>query len=100
MKEKILDLVSDEIKRDPSDDRALKEALLDHLTRLKEQRLNIMFVGATGVGKSSTINAIFDTEIARVGYSADPETDRIKKYEMDNMVLWDTPGLGDDPAKD
>lgn len=100
MREKILDLVSDEIKREPSDDSIMKDALLDHLERLKGQRSNIMFVGATGVGKSSTINAIFDTEIARVGYSADPETDRIKKYEMDNMILWDTPGLGDDPAKD
>jgi Predicted GTPase len=100
MEKKILDLVSDEIKRDTSNDGALKDALLNHLERLKEQRSNIMFVGATGVGKSSTINAIFNTKIARVGYSVDPETDTVKKYEIDNMVLWDTPGLGDDPAKD
>ena len=99
MKENILNRVAEAIKRDPLDDDAMKEALLDHLTRLKEQRLNIMFVGATGVGKSSTINAIFNTKIANVGYSADPETDTIKKYEIDNMILWDTPGLGDDPAK-
>ena len=49
MEKKILDLVSDEIKRDTSNDGALKDALLNHLERLKEQRSNIMFVGATGV---------------------------------------------------
>ncbi len=70
------------------------------MEQLKKQKLNIMFVGATGVGKSSAINAIFDTEVAKVGYNTDPETDTINKYEIDNMVLWDTPGLGDNPEKD
>ena len=39
-------------------------------------------------------------EIAKVGYDVDPETVTIQKYEIDNMVLWDTPGLGDNPEKD
>ena len=58
------------------------------------------FVGATGVGKSSTINAIFNMDVAKVGDRTDPETASIQKYELDNMVLWDTPGLGDNPEKD
>lgn len=77
-----------------------KDVLLKNIEQLKRQKLNILFVGATGVGKSSTINAIFNTEIAKVGYSVVPETDSIQKYEIDNMVLWDTPGLGDSPEND
>lgn len=100
MEGKILDRISNEIRKDLSDDAPMRDALLERLEKLKKQKINIMFVGATGVGKSSTINAIFDTKVARVGYGTDSETDRIKRYEMDNMVLWDTPGLGDDPAKD
>lgn len=77
-----------------------KEAAIDNINRLKDQKLNILFVGATGVGKSSTINSIFNTEIAKVGYSTDPETMNIQKYEMGNLILWDSPGLGDNPEKD
>ncbi len=70
------------------------------IEKLKQQTLNIMFVGATGVGKSSTINAIFNMDVAKVGDRVDPETSTIQKYEIDNMVLWDTPGLGDSPEND
>ena len=77
-----------------------------------------MLVGATGCGKSSTINALFGIgenselnteegeedvevpvkkriEVAKVGTKADPETKDIEKYTIGNLVLWDTPGLGD-----
>lgn len=97
---KILDLIANEINDNFVDGGIDKNLLLEQLERLKSQRLNIMFVGATGVGKSSTINAIFNMEVAKVGYSVDPETDAVGKYEIDNMVLWDTPGLGDSPKKD
>ncbi len=36
--------------------------------------LDILLVGATGVGKSSTINALFGNKIAKVGEGCDPET--------------------------
>lgn len=95
----ILDLIEREIKVEDSAAED-KEFLLKSIEKLKQQKMNIMFVGATGVGKSSTINAIFNMEIAKVGYSADPETATIQKFELENMILWDTPGLGDSPMND
>ncbi|WP_204716555.1 GTPase family protein [Fusobacterium mortiferum] len=59
-----------------------------------------MITGATGCGKSSTINALFETEKAKVSVGVDPETMDIQKYELDKLVLWDTPGLGDGKEKD
>ena len=76
-------------------DESTRRKMLKIVMRLKEQKINIMVTGATGCGKSSTINALFDTEVAKVGVGVDPETMEIEKYELDNLVLWDTPGLGD-----
>ena len=100
MDNKILDNIKDELKNSSFDKVENKENIIRHIEQLKKQKLNVMFAGATGVGKSSTINAIFNMEIAKVGYHVDPETAAIQKYEIDNMVLWDTPGLGDNPEKD
>ena len=72
-----------------------REKLLVNLLKMKNQKINLMVTGATGVGKSSTINALFGEEVAKVGTSVDPETMEIEKYELDNLVIWDTPGLGD-----
>lgn len=77
-----------------------KNKILKNIMKLKEQKINIMITGATGCGKSSTINAMFDTEIAKVGVGVDPETMEIEKYELDNLILWDTPGLGDGKETD
>ena len=73
----------------------VKEKLLGNLLKLKKEKVNLMVTGATGCGKSSTINALFGVEVAKVGTSVDPETMEIEKYELDNLVIWDTPGLGD-----
>ena len=51
----------------------VKNKMLKNVMRLKEAKLNIMITGATGCGKSSTINAMFDTEVAKVGVGVDPE---------------------------
>ncbi len=73
---------------------------------LRNQKLNILITGATGCGKSSTINALFNmdsantVEVATVGTGPDPETMDIAKYEIGNMVLWDSPGLGDGKEAD
>ena len=57
-----------------------KSKLLKNVMRLKDNKINIMITGATGCGKSSTINALFDTEVAKVGVGVDPETMEIEKY--------------------
>lgn len=77
-----------------------KNQIFKNIMKLKDQKINIMITGATGCGKSSTINAMFDTEVAKVGVGVDPETMDIEKYELDNLVLWDTPGLGDGKEAD
>ena len=59
-----------------------------------------MITGATGAGKSSTINALFNMEVAKVGVTSDPETMEITNYTLGNLVLWDTPGLGDGKEAD
>lgn len=78
----------------------VKQKLLSNIARLQKQKLNLMITGATGCGKSSTINAIFDAKTAKVGIGVDPETQSIEKYEYGNLIIWDTPGLGDGKEAD
>ena len=91
-----------------------KKQMLKNLRSLYSTETNIMLVGATGCGKSSTINALFNVnsaadadniesdyvEIAKVGSSADPETKNVERYKIGNLILWDTPGLGDGTNED
>jgi hypothetical protein len=77
-----------------------KQEIFQNIGRLKNNRLNILITGATGCGKSSTINALFNMDIAKVGVGVNPETMDIEKYELGNMVLWDSPGLGDGKEAD
>ena len=63
--------------------------------------IDILFIGATGSGKSSTINSIITAHVSDVGTGTDPETSCIKKYNLSrNVKLWDTPGLGDSIVAD
>lgn len=77
-----------------------KQNLLKNLLLMKDKKINLLITGATGCGKSSTINALFNADVAKVGVGVDPETMDIQKYELDNLILWDSPGLGDGKEAD
>ncbi len=95
---------TDEFTQAIHDDNTLSESakttVLRNLARLKEQKVNILITGATGCGKSSTINALFKVDKAKVGQGTTPETMDISKYELDNIVIYDSPGLGDGKEAD
>ncbi len=95
----IYDILEDEIaSSDISDSEKVKK--LSQLLRLRNRSVNILVTGATGVGKSSTINALFNMELAKVGVGVDPETSVIECYELENLTIWDTPGVGDNVKTD
>ncbi|BAW51713.1 GTP-binding protein [Helicobacter pylori] len=56
--------------------------------------MNILLMGATGVGKSSLINGLFGQEVAKAG-AGKSLTQHLKKYidEEKGLVLWDTKGI-------
>lgn len=93
------DVIGD-IEKDPSISEADKTKFLQNINRLKNTKINLMIAGGTGVGKSSTINALFGMEKAKVGTSSNPETMSITSYELGNVILWDSPGLGDGKEAD
>lgn len=72
-----------------------KMQVLKNAEKLKSEKVHVLITGATGCGKSSTINALFDKDIAKVGQTSNPETMDIARYDLGNVVLFDSPGLGD-----
>lgn len=63
--------------------------------------LDVLLVGGTGSGKSSTLNAIFGTTVAKVGDGTDPETKNISSYSAHEYLrIHDSAGLGDGKAAD
>ncbi len=89
------DEFADAVTNDATLSEIAKAQVIRNLAKLKETKVNILITGLTGCGKSSTINALFNNEKAKVGQGVDPETMDITKYEYDNIVLFDSPGLGD-----
>lgn len=63
--------------------------------------VDLLVIGATGSGKSSTINILTGRSDAIVGDTADPQTITISNYNIgDQFRIWDTPGLGDSTIND
>ena len=95
----IFDSLHDEIMQSdlPEDE---KNRRLSLLLKVSSRRVNLMLVSANGAGKSSTINALFDMSVAKVGVGVEPETKEIVKFDLGNLTIWDTPGLGDTVEKD
>ena len=73
----------------------------NNLSKMNIRPLDVMVTGVTGAGKSTTLNAFFQKNVAKVGDGVDPETMELDSYSLnDAFRLWDTPGLGDGVAKD
>lgn len=95
----LFNILREELENSSVDENT-KLSIYEKILKLEKQKINILLLGATGSGKSSTINALFGLEIADVGYGVDPMTMQIQKFELDNLILWDSPGLGDSPEAD
>ena len=78
----------------------VKGKLLANIMKAKNEPVNLLITGPTGCGKSSTINAMFNMEVAKVGVGVDPETMEIKDYQLGNLKIYDSPGLGDGKERD
>ncbi len=100
MKRKNLLEIIREIAENSGISEIAKTHLMAKMNELNDTKINILVTGATGCGKSSTINALFEKNVAKVGQGVDPETMDIKKFEYNNIMLWDSPGLGDGKEAD
>lgn len=63
--------------------------------------LDLALVGATGVGKSTTINCLFGSGVAAVGDGVEPKTKIISSYNVSEYFrIHDTAGFGDGISED
>lgn len=85
------------VKPESYDDYIKHESVLKHL---QDNTVNILLTGPVGTGKSATVNAILKKDAAVVGRGLCPVTTDIKSYSNGNIVIWDTPGLGNDRLSD
>ncbi len=75
--------------------------IINNLNKAGFRPLDVMVVGVTGAGKSTTLNTLFNKDVAKVGKGCDPETMSLNQYSLhNNLRFWDTPGLGDGVDQD
>ena len=78
-----------------------KDDIEHRLQKANFRPLDMMVAGVTGAGKSTTINALFQKTVTKVGNGVEPETMKLGVYRLnDAFRVWDTPGLGDGVARD
>ena len=95
----IFDSLEEEIMQSDLSE-AEKNRRLSALLKASSKKISVLLIGATSSGKSSTINALFNTSVAKVGFGVDPETKDIEEYELGNLHIFDSPGLGEGIEED
>lgn len=76
-------------------DQAVEQCMNAINNKIKNlNKLNIVVIGKSGVGKSTLINSMFRGNLAGVGLGR-PVTQEIKRYEKRDypLVIYDTPGF-------
>ena len=63
-----------------------KDDIRNHLNQIGFSPLDVMVTGATGAGKSSTLNSFFDKAVAKVGDGVDPETMKLDSYRLTEQM--------------
>lgn len=60
----------------------------------RKDKINILLMGASGVGKSALVNSFFGLDMAKTGDGV-PQTQYLEKfiYEDKGLILWDTKGI-------
>lgn len=96
----IFENLANEISSSADISESTKSQLLANIVKAKNEPVNMLITGPTGCGKSSTINAMFNMEVAKVGVGVDPETMEIADFKLGNLTIYDSPGLGDGKERD